>query len=164
MNLKICFAILGIGILIGAILYLLRKKNLGLSGATTETVPKSAQIDSGKLNWLDENIHSYEKKYCGYLIENERIEKGISISQIKELQDKYGVVLVKPTFTLAVDFYEKYPDDKRSVLMDTIYQWLKNAGETVKTNDLLEAIEKKAIQNATEEFNKVFEFVIDTAT
>ena len=164
MNLKICFTILGIGILIGAILYLLRKNNLGPVGATASTTQKSAQVDADKLNWLDENIHSYEKKYCGYLIENERIEKGISISQVKELQDKYGVVLVKPTFTLAVDFYEKYPDDKRSVLMDTIKQWLKNAGETTETNDLLEAIEKKAIQNATEEFKKVFKNAISTET
>lgn len=164
MNLKICFAILGIGILIVAIFYLIRKKNLGLSGATTETILKLTQVDSGKLNWLDENIRSYEKKYCGYLIENERIERGISISQVRELQNKYGVVLVKPTFTLAVDFYEKYPDDKRSVLMDTINQWLKNAGEIAETNDPLEAIEKKAIQNATEEFKKVFKTVIDAAT
>lgn len=164
MNLKICFAILGIGILIGAILYLLRKNSLGPLGATIGTTQKSAQVDADKLNWLDENIHSYEKKYCGYLIENERIEKGISISQVKELQDKYGVVLVKPTFTLSVDFYEKYPDDKRTVLLDTIKQWLKNAGETTETNDLLEAIEKKAIQNATEEFKQVFKTVTDSAS
>lgn len=158
MNLKICFALLGIGILVGAILYLLRKNNSERSGTVIGAAVKIEQVDAGKLNWLDENIRSFKKNYCGFLIENERIDKGYSISQLKELQDKYGVVLSKPVFSLSVDFYEKYPNETRSVFMALVRQWLKNSGKSdVETNNLLEAIEKKAIEEASEEFKQVFE-------
>ena len=87
MNLKICFALLSIGILVGAILYLLRKNILRRSGTFVGAAVKSAQDDADKLNWLNENIRSFKKNYCGFLIENERIDKGYSINQLKELQD-----------------------------------------------------------------------------
>lgn len=158
MNLKICFALLGIGILVGAILYLLRKNNLGRSGTIVDATVKSAQVDADKLNWLNENIRSFKKNYCGFLIENERIDKGYSINQLKELQDKYGVVLSKPVFSLLVDFYEKYPNETRSVLMNLIRQWLKNSGKmNVETGNLLETIENKAIEEASEEFRQTLE-------
>lgn len=158
MNLKICFALLSIGILVGAILYFLRKNNLGRSGTIVGAAVKSGQVDADKLNWLNENICSFKKNYCGFLIENERIDKGYSINQLKELQDKYGVVLSKPVFSLSVDFYEKYPNETRSVLMTLVRQWLKNSGKlNAETGDLLEAIEKEAVEEAFEEFKQVFE-------
>lgn len=139
MNLKICFALLSIGILVGAILYFLRKNNLGRSGTIVGAVVKSGQVDADKLNWLNENIRSFKKNYCGFLIENERIDKGYSINQLKELQDKYGVVLSKPVFSLSVDFYEKYPNETRSVLMNLIRQWLKDSGKlNVETDNLFD--------------------------
>ncbi len=157
MNLKICFALLSIGILVGAILYFLRKNNLGRSGTIVGAVVKSGQVDADKLNWLNENIRSFKKNYCGFLIENERIDKGYSINQLKELQDKYGVVLSKPVFSLSVDFYEKYPNETRSVLMNLIRQWLKDSGKlNVETDNLLDAIENRAIEEASEEFKQVF--------
>lgn len=157
MNLKICFALLGFGILVGAILYLLRKNNLGRSGTIVGAAVKSGQVDADKLNWLNENIRFFKKNYCGFLIENERIDKGYSINQLKELQDKYGVVLSKPVFSLSVDFYEKYPNETRSVLMNLIRQWLKNSGKlNVETDNLLDAIENRAIEEASEEFKQVF--------
>jgi len=157
MNLKICFALLSIGILVGAILYLLRKNILGRSGTFVGAAVKSAQDDADKLNWLNENIRSFKKNYCGFLIENERIDKGYSINQLKELQDKYGVVLSKPVFSLLVDFYEKYPNETRSVLMNLIRRWLKNSGKmNVETDNLLDAIENRAIEEASEEFKQVF--------
>jgi hypothetical protein len=157
MNLKICFALLSIGILVGAILYFLRKNNLGRSGTIVGAAVKSGQVDADKLNWLNENIRSFKKNYCGFLIENERIDKGYSINQLKELQDKYGVVLSKPVFSLSVDFYEKYPNETRSVLMNLIRQWLKNSGKlNVETDNLLDAIENRAIEEASEEFKQVF--------
>lgn len=157
MNLKICFALLSIGILVGAILYFLRKNNLGRSGTIVGAAVKSGQVDADKLNWLNENIRSFKKNYCGFLIENERIDKGYSINQLKELQDKYGVVLSKPVFSLSVDFYEKYPNETRSVLMNLIRQWLKNSGKlNVETDNLLDAIENRAIEKASEEFKQVF--------
>lgn len=158
MNLKICFALLSIGILVGAILYFLRKNNLGRSGTIVGAAVKSGQVDADKLNWLNENICSFKKNYCGFLIENERIDKGYSINQLKKLQDKYGVVLSKPVFSLSVDFYEKYPNEKRAVLMTLVRQWLKNSGKlNAETGDLLEAIEKEAVEDAFEEFKQVFE-------
>lgn len=158
MNLKICFALLSIGILVGAILYFLRKNNLGRSGTIVGAAVKSGQVDADKLNWLNENICSFKKNYCGFLIENERIDKGYSINQLKKLQDKYGVVLSKPVFSLSVDFYEKYPSEKRAVLMTLVRQWLKNSGKlNAETGDLLEAIEKEAVEEAFEEFKRVFE-------
>lgn len=158
MNLKICFALLSIGILVGAILYFLRKNNLGRSGTIVGAAVKSGQVDADKLNWLNENICSFKKNYCGFLIENERIDKGYSINQLKKLQDKYGVVLSKPVFSLSVDFYEKYPNEKRAVLMTLVRQWLKNSGKlNAETGDLLEAIEKEAVEEAFEEFKQVFE-------
>lgn len=157
MNLKICFALLSIGILVGAILYLLRKNILGRSGTFVGAAVKSSQVDADKLNWLNENIRSFKKNYCGFLIENERIDKGYSINQLKELQDKYGVVLSKPVFSLSVDFYEKYPNETRSVLMNLIRRWLKNSGKmNVETDNLLDAIENRAIEEASEEFKQVF--------
>ena len=157
MNLKICFALLSIGILVGAILYFLRKNNLGRSGTIVGAAVKSGRVDADKLNWLNENIRSFKKNYCGFLIENERIDKGYSINQLKELQDKYGVVLSKPVFSLSVDFYEKYPNETRSVLMNLIRQWLKNSGKlNVETDNLLDAIENRAIEEASEEFKQVF--------
>lgn len=157
MNLKICFALLSIGILVGAILYFLRKNNLGRSETIVGAAVKSGQVDADKLNWLNENIRSFKKNYCGFLIENERIDKGYSINQLKELQDKYGVVLSKPVFSLSVDFYEKYPNETRSVLMKLIRQWLKNSGKlNVETDNLLDAIENRAIEEASEEFKQVF--------
>ena len=157
MNLKICFALLSIGILVGASLYFLRKNNLGRSGTIVGAVVKSGQVDADKLNWLNENIRSFKKNYCGFLIENERIDKGYSINQLKELQDKYGVVLSKPVFSLSVDFYEKYPNETRSVLMNLIRQWLKDSGKlNVETDNLLDAIENRAIEEASEEFKQVF--------
>lgn len=157
MNLKICFALLSIGILVGAILYFLRKNNLGRSETIVGAAVKSGQVDADKLNWLNENIRSFKKNYCGFLIENERIDKGYSINQLKELQDKYGVVLSKPVFSLSVDFYEKYPNETRSVLMNLIRQWLKNSGKlNVETDNLLDAIENRAIEEASEEFKQVF--------
>ena len=157
MNLKICFALLSIGILVGAILYFLRKNNLGRSGTIVGAVVKSGQVDADKLNWLNENIRSFKKNYCGFLIENERTDKGYSINQLKELQDKYGVVLSKPVFSLSVDFYEKYPNETRSVLMNLIRQWLKDSGKlNVETDNLLDAIENRAIEEASEEFKQVF--------
>ena len=157
MNLKICFALLSIGILVGAILYFLRKNNLGRSGTIVGAAVKSGQVDADKLNWLNENICSFKKNYCGFLIENERIDKGYSINQLKKLQDKYGVVLSKPVFSLSVDFYEKYPNETRSVLMNLIRQWLKNSGKlNVETDNLLDAIENRAIEEASEEFKQVF--------
>ena len=157
MNLKICFELLSIGILVGAILYFLRKNNLGRSGTIVGAAVKSGRVDADKLNWLNENIRSFKKNYCGFLIENERIDKGYSINQLKELQDKYGVVLSKPVFSLSVDFYEKYPNETRSVLMNLIRQWLKNSGKlNVETDNLLDAIENRAIEEASEEFKQVF--------
>ena len=157
MNLKICFALLSIGILVGAILYFLRKNNLGRSGTIVGAAVKSGQVDADKLNWLNENIRSFKKNYCGFLIENERIDKGYSINQLKELQDKYGVVLSKPVFSLSVDFYKKYPNETRSVLMNLIRQWLKKSGKlNVETDNLLDAIENRAIEEASEEFKQVF--------
>lgn len=161
MNLKICFALLGIGILVGAILYLLRKNNSERSGTVIGAAVKIEQVDAGKLNWLDENIRSFKKNYCGFLIENERIDKGYSISQLKELQDKYGVVLSKPVFSLSVDFYEKYPNETRSVFMALVRQWLKNSGKSdVETNNLLEAIEKRLLKKLPKNLSRFLNHLI----
>ena len=164
-GLKICFALLGIAIIIK---HLHNRQNSANTTEQNSALPTPyVQPDIELMKWLNDAIHSFERKYCSYLIERNRIEKGYTISQMKELQDKYGIVYAEPTFTLKTEFYEKYPDKKRSVLIDLTKQWLKGVGENVGTgnqddlNDLVEAIKNKAIQNATEEFKQVFPKFMD---
>lgn len=171
-GLKICFALLGVAAVIAIIIKHQRNKCASVCNAEQNPVQTevSAQQNVEQTKWLDEAVHSFEKEYCGYLIERNRVERGYTISQMRELQDKYGVIYAEPSFALKTEFYEKYPDEKRSALINLTKQWLINLGEKIEMDnqndldDLVDAIKNKAIQNATEEFKKVFKTVIDAAT
>lgn len=163
-GLKICFALLGVVAVIAIIIKHQRNKRASVCNAEQDSVQTevSAQQNVEQTKWLDESVRSFEKKYCGYLIERNRVERGFTISQMKELQDKYGVIYAEPTFALKTEFYEKYPEEKRSVLINLTRYWLMTSGEITELigqddlDALVDVIKKNAIQNATEEFKRVF--------
>jgi hypothetical protein len=156
-NFKFVLVFIGLGIAIAILSIWIVHKKRGNGCSDVKVQNSMEQIGAGKVEWFNEVIRMFEKKYCGYLIESERIEKGLSISAVKPLQEKYGVVLVKPSLSLVTVFCKKYPDDKISVLYELERKWLENQGiRNIDEDSLSSETESKAIHNATAEFNKVF--------
>lgn len=156
-NFKFVLVFIGLGIAIAILsIWITRKKRVG-ECSKVNVQSSMTQIDADKVDWFNEVVSAFEKKFCGYLIESERIEKELSISAVKSLQEKYGVVLIKPSLMLVTAFSEKYPGEKITVLYELGRKWLEKQGVLgVDEDSLSSEIESMAVQNATEEFNKVF--------